>query len=278
VAPAVIVPNIKNTIFTLGAGFLISTDFHLGLLKNYHIDPSILSESGPVFSVAAKHFSENSDRKGLLSWGVTLSALYRFSAISDLSFLDLLQGKSYGPRNNGQERAWIDLHPGLHYLWPKLTPLAKFSTSLSISNLLSSAYSGIRLPIQNVGDSPSRPPRTVHFGLGAEFQPFWKFGKSLLAVEWLEMGQGGGSFWTHLHLGGEMNWRWLSWRMGIHQGYGTLGLGARWKTKNLAGRIDLAYFSEERGLSPGDFQDRQIALNLGLAWTSSTSQALQFEP
>lgn len=254
--PAVYVPHVGGTGLSLSGALFLSSQFDINLRKSYQLNASIVTDAGPVFSVAYAFLKDES-----LTAGMTISGLYRFSANKDLTLTDLLQGQTFGPVADGREGAHVDIGLGVAYRLPKFFADWDFEVAVSAQNLLGGTYDQIPLRLMTRAGPPLAQPRSFGVGTVARVGPFWKLDGGLIALEFLELGNdGGGTFWRHIHLGTEWRVKFFMARLGINQGYPGLGVGFDLKTWNL----DFSFYGEELGLNAGDVEDRRIALRINL--------------
>ncbi len=254
--PGFYVPHVRDTKLSLAVALFLSSQLDMNLRKSYHLTPGLITDVGPVLSGAYSFLKDDA-----LSVGLTVSALYRFSAEKNLSLVELLQGQSFGPTLDGAEGAHIELGLGGQYRLPKFLEHWDFDVALSLQNLFAGTYHQIAFrPLTRAGP-PRQQPRTLGIGVAARTPELWKFTQGVIALEFLEIGNsGGGAVFRHIHLGTEWRYRFLLLRLGLNQGYFGGGLGLDLTTWT----ADIATYGEEIGLNAGDLQDRRIAFRIGL--------------
>jgi hypothetical protein len=254
--PAVYVPRVRGSKFSLGAAIFLSSQFDIHLRRSYLLDASIMTDVGPVLSGSYTFLKDDS-----LSVGMTLSGLYRFSAERTLTLAELLQGQSFGPQTAGAEGAQIEVGLGAQYRLPRFIPDWDLEVALTVQNLLSGSYQQLAVRPVTGNGPPRAQPRAFGVGVALRAPPLWKITDGVIALEFLELGNAGlGNFFRHIHLGTEWRYQFFLLRAGLNQGYFGAGFGFDLTTWTL----DFAFYGEELGLSAGDLQDRRIAFRLGL--------------
>lgn len=254
--PAVYFPYFLGSKYSVAAGLFVNGQVDLALRKSYSIDPDIILDAGPAITVGRLFLNDQS-----LALGATLHWTYRLSSRADFGLADIIKGASLKPSESGGEGAHTELDLGSQYRLP-WQPLKYFElkSTLAVNNLFGGYYSNSSIDmVSKIRLAPRQQPRSFSIGVSAERQGWWRFGKTILAIESSDMGNNAnGSFYRTLHIGAETEWKFLKPRLGFFQGYFSAGLG----TKLSIFEIDFATYGEEAGLNAGVFQDRRYLMRL----------------
>ena len=100
--------------------------------------------------------------------------------------------------------------------------------------------------------------------LNAKAGVAWEYAKGVtFAADLVDlMNRNSDALFKKLHLGAELDLPFLDLRLGVSQGYPTVGVGL----SLLILQIDYALYGYERGISPGDTPEWRHALQLGIGW------------
>jgi len=130
-----------------------------------------------------------------------------------------------------------------------LGAMYKFSQTLRLGFVLQDA-------LGRVGDDDLK--------LNAKAGVYWKFAKGVTLAGDIEdlLNRNSDSAFKKLHLGAELDVPVLKLRVGISQGYPSVGVGMHL----LMIQFDYAYYGFETGVSPGDLPEWRHALQIGLGW------------
>jgi hypothetical protein len=254
VFPAFYIPGEENF---WAFGVISSAQVDLNLRESYQVEPDTVIDIGPALTYGRK-FLDNKE----LSVGVTLHATYRIATGNGFSFADIISGqKSLAPSESASDGGHIDFDLGATYDLPMQWQEFSFTTALVFNNILGGFHDHIHF---NLIDNPTSPtpisqPFTVGFGIVAKKKEFWTFTDFLLGLEFLDIGNSRGSFFKTLHLGTEGKIGIMAARLGINQGYISIGLGL----DLTALQLDLSWYGEELTPNVGGYQDRRLALRLG---------------
>lgn len=236
-------------------GILSNTQVDLKLRRSYNMNPMMVMDIGPAFTVGRK-FLEND----ALSVGLTLHGTYRVASTEGFTLVDLIQGKSLSPGEKGGDGGHVDASLGAYYKLPQSYREWTFSTGFSINNLLGGKYNFFSLNLLDGPGAPPPQPRAFNVGFSAQRSNLWKFTDTVLALEFTDIGNNpGGSLFRLIHLGGETRYGILAIRAGFNQGYLAGGFGLDFKFATL----DFATYGEELSLNAGGLQDRRFTLRLG---------------
>lgn len=236
-------------------GLHMSTQADMDLRNSFQIDPTVISDIGPSFTLARKLLDE--DRLGV---GMTAHATYRVSSNRGFTFVDLIKGSSISPTSTGGQGAHLDFDVGGTYVLPIQPWESKVTVGATINNLLGGNYSNLGLhPVSSIPGAAPAQPRTLGLGITAAKAQTGAFTDTVAAFEIRDIGNNpNGSLFKTLHIGGETHYGLTSIRLGINQGYLTAGFGFALKIVN----IDLATYGEEMSLNAGGLEDRRFALKL----------------
>ena len=242
--------------WSFGIGMLVSAQTVAEVGQSGAIDPLVLMNVGPSFTLARRLLDE--DR---LSVGITGRTEFRANANSNFSIENFLSGTNVSDVVKGGNGAGFDFDLGTTFK-PHWT-LGGFSyqVGFAINNILDGKYTNIGKPIKtNWSSDPIQSPRTYNFGVAGRHTNLLFFNSVLFALEVTDIGNNAnGSFYRLLHAGGEATWKDLLFRLGMNQGYYTAGFGIDLGFFNL----NLATYGEELGLNPGIMEDRRYAAELG---------------
>lgn len=259
--PAFYLPPANDGKWGFAIALIMSTQADINLRQSFNIDPLVITDIGPAFTVGRRLLDDNS-----LSVGTTAHLAYRLSSNTAFSFTDLIQGKSLSPTQTGGQGTGLDFDIGSTYAFNHFHPMGlNFTAAFAINNLLGGKYSNMGFqPIKSNGEAtpaglPVPQSRSVNFGGSASMPMIAVLHDTVAALEFTDIGNNtnGGLFRT-LHLGGETHFSILSGRVGINQGYLCLGLGLDLKFI----KIDAATYGEELSLNSGGLEDRRYALHL----------------
>ncbi len=232
-------------------GLIQNTQVDFALRRSYQLDPQVIVDLGPAFTVARRLLNESS------SIGLTTHLAYRMSSNAGFSLADIVQGKSLSPTDTGGDGAHIDFDLGaLHKVNWKPRGW-EFQLAGSVNNLLGGKYKNLGMQQLSTGNLPIAQPRTYNAGLVAQRETAGPFEDVRLALEITDIGNnGGGSIYRLVHFGSEIRYGVLVPRFGINQGYLTGGLGLDLKYWTL----EFATYGEEMSLMPGGLEDRRYAI------------------
>lgn len=255
--PSVYIPAGENGRLGFALGLLMNTQFDLGLRRNYQVDPQLVTDIGPAFTVGRMFLPERQ-----LAIGATAHVTYRVASKPDYDTVDLLTGTSMSPTVSGGEGAHVDADVGARWRFDHFQPLGfQFTAGAAINNVLGGKYSSLNLDLLDTTNKPRAQPRSFGVGLGARRESLGPFSDFIAALEITDIGNNtNGSMWRTVHLGAEAKFAILTPRVGINQGYFTAGLGINLKILTL----DFATYGEELSLNVGGLQDRRYTMKIAL--------------
>ncbi len=238
-------------------GFFTGLQSDLALRRSYQINPGVIADIGPAFTIGRKFLDDEN-----LSIGATVQASYRVSSTDRaFSLIDLVQGRKLSPADSGGDGGGVDGSLGAYYKIPYAIENWLFTTGFSINNVLGGKFQQFSFKINTGGNAPIPQSRSYNVGVSSKRSTWWKLSDTVFAFEVNDIGlNNGGSFFRLLHFGGETRYGIATPRLGFNQGYICAGLGLDFRVLTL----DLATYGEEMSLNAGGLQDRRIALKFGL--------------
>ncbi len=254
-----------------GIGLLLTdTKFNFAMLGkdlDTSLEVTAISDSG-LFAGYAHSLLDDT-----LHIGLSVKGLVRAGGRKGFSLLDIAKGQNFelDPSKIGGVGAGFDMDLGGTYQLPlpQMGPWLQTHVSLVFNNLLASKLNMIHIQ----GGNPPGLVRTMSLAGHAIFAGWGPFDNFHALVDLAEFGLGGesdadlgareGSLWKHVNLGLEapMN-GWFAPRLGIHQGYLTLGFGVDARVV----KLDFATYVEELASGVGRLGTRRFALRLSLGW------------
>ncbi len=241
-----------------GFAFGMLAAVHTNLAVNYttDIDTQTIIDAGPNFGLS------HSFLDGALSLGVNIHMLYRAGADTTISSISLLSGGKLSLQSFGKQGIGIDSDIGGYYHIPWEIPFMRISLGASINGLFKSHYDAVPVTLlTGLGNRPVNNDRLFNAGARFDFPDWWWFTAPLFAIEVQDTGdaQKRISFIKKLHMGAEGKLsRVFSLRMGLNQGYPTMGLGIDLPVV----KIDFSTYGEELAGNAGQQEDRRLAMRL----------------
>lgn len=253
--PSVYLPAGPEGKMAWGIGMLVSAQGDIDFRRNFTAVPQAIVDAGPALTVGRKFLDNNE-----LHVGLTTHMTYRLTSPNSISFVDLIKGKSISPVQELGGGTHIEFDIGSTYLLPVSYWGFDFTAGLAINNILGGNYSNFKFDPANRSIKPARQPRSLGFGVSG-LCPEWKELKdTLIAIEWQDIGNNpDGGMFRLFHFGVESHYGILVPRLGINQGYFSVGLGIAFRYFT----FDLTTYGEELSLNPGQHQDRRFAARLG---------------
>lgn len=238
-------------------GLVASAQTDLALRRSYQLDPGLVVDIGPVFSVARRFFDQKE-----LSLGANVHFAYRASTRKDYRLVDFIQGKSFNPSDSGGDGADINVDAGVSWRFVHWTPGDwHFETGFAVSNAVGGGYNTIKLHFLDQQELPISQPTSVGGGLAARRDSVFFLKDFVVALEFSDLGNNGrGSIFRLFHFGMEGKYGLFKPRFGINQGYLAGGFGFNFGIF----QADVATYGEEMSLNSGGLEDRRIALRLAL--------------
>ncbi len=240
--------------WALAIGIIGSVQLDAIIRQSYQLSLDAIADIGPAITYG-RRFLKNSQ----LALGVTGHFAYRIGTTPTYNLLNYIQGTPPSTTTLTGDGAQIDFDLGSTYLFGNWGAY-QITGGAAIQNILGGTYSPSILTFLNTGRGP--PTQNRSYGLGfSALRPKWgNFKNTLFAVEVTDvLNNRDGSIFRLLHLGAETNWKSLTMRAGINQGYFCAGFGldVRYFTFNFA------TYGEEMGLNAGTLEDRRYTLNMG---------------
>lgn len=237
-------------------GLLMSTQADINLRRSFRVDPTVITDAGPAFTVARRLGPGNA-----FAVGLTTHLTYRLATKSGFSFVDLIRGASLSPSQSGGAGGHVDFDVGGTYDIPWKPAGWELAAGASINQLLGGRYSMIKVEAVSATGKPQAQPRTYGLGVSARKPALWIFTDAVAALEIQDIGNNpSGSLFRTVHLGGELRYGVLAPRFGLNQGYWAAGLGIL--TQNF--EFELASYGEELSLNVGGVEDRRYVLRMGV--------------
>jgi hypothetical protein len=247
---------------SFAVGLLESVQADADLNKDFSATTRAIADAGLSFTAGMKMLDDKS-----LSVGATFHALYRGASRPNTSVADVLRDPSkIFSTSDLQRGGTIDFDIGGTYLLPVKIDEIDFTVGAAIDNVFGGKYD--RWAVGTVTDPntgtlvnnpPPAQPRAIGFGLAVHQPSQWVFTDPVLALEFSDIGNNpDGSLFKTVHIGYELHYSILSPRIGINEGYWTLGLGINLHVL----QIDLASYGEENTTNVGGDEDRRFAVRL----------------
>lgn len=238
-------------------GFFIGEQTDLALRRSYQVNPGVIADVGPAFTIGRKFLEDEN-----LSIGATVQAMYRVSSSSTaFSLLDLVQGNKLSPADSGGDGGGVDASIGAYYKIPYSIKNWLFTTGFSINNVLGGKFQQFTFKINTDGNPPIQQSRAYNIGVSTKRATWWKLQDTVFAFEVNDIGlNGGGSFYRLIHFGGETRYGIATPRLGFNQGYISAGVGLDFRVLT----VDFATYGEELSLNAGGLQDRRYAVKFAL--------------
>ncbi len=212
------------------------------------------------------------DYMGKLSWGTTFKVVNRGFISKQISALDLAQNSNLLQKEDVTEGYTYDLDLGFLYTpalpgdgWWYMFKMARPTMGVVVRNLAETGFArSAGLINKQLSEYPEKLSRVLDLGLKFEYPSLWIFG-GRGAIDIRDIGHGSFTLRRAFHLGFEFDWAVSSWwrgayRIGVNQGYPTLGFSALFTVFNL----DLATYSEEVGSIDQPKENRMYAVKLNI--------------
>ncbi|PIS10038.1 MAG: hypothetical protein COT73_11550 [Bdellovibrio sp. CG10_big_fil_rev_8_21_14_0_10_47_8] len=237
----------------------------VGILPlNMTLEYQVHNQAAPALNVRAYAdtvlaYGYGNDLKGLvpgrLSWGVTGKFVNRGYTNKQVNAVDLMVDSNTVKKEDLRDGYTVDADLGLLY-----TPGIPAEGLFSIFNLAKPTFGAV---VRNVADygfgqsfhlfnknevqAPEKLNRVFDVGAKFEYPSLWIFG-GRGEVDFRDIGHPNFSARRSFHLGFEFDWTVASWwkgqyRIGVNQGYPTLGLSAQLFVFNL----DMVTYGEDVG-------------------------------
>lgn len=238
-----------------GFGLLLSTHANLGVDYTTTIDNQIIADMGPNFGFSYPFLDH------ALTIGLNLHLLYRVASDGMIDSLHFLTGSKLTLQNFGRQGIGVDADLGAYYHIPWEIPFMRIAVGASINGLLKSHYNMPFQLLSNVQGAPVNNDRVLNYGFRFDFPDWGWFTAPIFSIEMQDNGdtQKRMSFAKRTHLGTEAKLgRVFSLRLGLNQGYGTIGLGIDLPVV----KLDLATYGEELAGNAGQREDRRFLFRL----------------
>lgn len=252
--PGFYLPRIGDGPWTFAWGTFLNTQIGAALRQSNRLEPIGIAEIGTHFNLSRTFLPDNS-----LSIGINWHNRFKGGIDTSIGLVDVFQGLSFDSDSIFGYGVNIDGSLGAFYTLPFHPDMWDFDIGLSINNIVSKT---IQLKQPEINSSILDAPRSVNIGFTAYRLEAGPFMEPVISIEFLNIGQSnGGSFFRHLHIGGEIDWSVLRFRTGFYQGYITAGIGL----ETSAFQLNLATYGEELSLNTGGRQDRRFVAQLGFS-------------
>lgn len=212
---------------------------------------------------------------GKFSWGLTTKFINRVYINREINTLSLISDSSTVRREDARDGYTLDGDLGFLYSPPvadegffSIFQLAKPTFGLVARNLADYGFKSSFKLMNKDSTAPIQPPEKLHrvLDVGAKFEypDLWIFGgRGELDIR--DIGHPNFNWRRAFHLGFEFDWTVASWwkgsyRIGVNQGYPTLGLSALLFFFNL----DLVTYGEEVGTFSTPKENRVYMAKLNL--------------
>jgi len=258
IMPSVFIPLQEKTKMSFALGMVSSTQFDAGLRRNFRISPQGVMDASTTLTVGRTFLPD--DR---LAVGLNARYGYRLSTTNDIAFSDFLSNSSGILQNSASQGTQFAFDLGSTYRMPFTWQEFDFLGAVTINNIFDSPFAKTTmLSLSNPNATDAAPQsRALGFGMVGHREKVGPFSDLLVALEITDIGpNGAGSPFRLLHIGAEARYGVLSPRLGLNQGYLTIGLGINLKVVS----IEYAYYAEEMSLNVGGTEDRRHALRLTL--------------
>lgn len=234
---------------------VIPLDFTMDLQVHNMVGPALDMKAFADTTVAYGYGKDIKGVEGRLSWGVTGKFINRGYASKQLLPLDLATDSNVVKTEDLQEGYTVDADLGLLYT-PFLPSeglfyymrLAKPTFGAVIRNAADIGFGqSLKLLNKTKTAAPESLHRVLDVGTKFEYPNIWIFsGRGALDIR--DIGHPNFTWRKGFHLGFEFDWRVASWwkgsyRIGVNQGYPTLGFSALFTMFNL----DLVTYGEDIG-------------------------------
>jgi hypothetical protein len=255
--PAWYLPPSNHRRWALAASVITSSQLDLSVRNNYSISDDAYIDVGPAITYAYQFLPDRS-----LSVGVTGHVTYRLSTNEPYSIADLLNGRSFALNTIGEQGSLVDFDLGTTKIFPWHPHGIELSAAASVDNVLGGKYNhNFFSPVKGVGTDPSAANRIYGLGVSAKktIGPLHDF---MVGLESTDIGNNpNGSFYRTMHVGAEARVGYIFLpRVGLNQGYPSLGLGVDLKLLEL----EAATWGEELSNNPGQLQDRRYGVRASI--------------
>lgn len=212
------------------------------------------------------------DTGGYLSWGTTLKFINRGYANKAVTALDLVADSQAVKKEDLRDGYTIDMDLGLLYTpefsgegaWYALK-VAKPTFGAVVRNVFDYGFGqSLNLVNKKPVSAPEKLNRVLDLGSKFELPQFWIF-NSRMAIDYRDIFHPNYSPRKAFHMGFEFDWTMASWwrgsyRIGVSQGYPTLGISA------LLGvfALDLATYGEDVGTYSSPKENRVYNLKMSM--------------
>lgn len=209
---------------------------------------------------------------GRLTWGLTTKFINRMYANREINTLSLIADSSTIRKEDARDGYTFDGDLGFLYSPPiadegilSLFKLAKPTFGAVVRNIADYGFkSTFKITNKTEMEAPEKLHRVLDIGAKFEYPELWIFG-GRGEVDFRDIGHPNFTTRRSFHLGFEFDWTVASWwkgsyRIGVNQGYPTLGLSALLFIFNL----DLVTYGEEVGTFSTPKENRIYMAKLNL--------------
>lgn len=262
----------------------VRPNWGVGLIPmDFTFEGQIHNQAGPVLDIRAyadttlAYGYGDSIRgwlPGSLSWGTTVKFVNRAYINRAVSALDMVADPNTVRKEDARDGYTVDFDLGTLYSPPvpdeglfSVFKLAKPTFGAVVRNVLDYGFgSSLRLLNKEKVDAPERLYRVLDVGAKFEYPELWIFG-GRGEVDIRDIGHPNFTWRRSFHLGFEFDWTISSWwngsyRIGVNQGYPTLGASALLTIF----RLDLVTYGEDVGTyyTPKENRVYMAKLNIDL--------------
>lgn len=251
---------------------VLPADLTLDMVVHNAVGPALDFKSYLDSTIAYGYGQDFKGIPGRLSWGVTGKFVNRGYANKLILPLDLAADSKLVKVEDWQEGYTVDADIGLLYTpqlpsegWMSAIRLAKPTFGLVVRNIGEFGFGQSLKVFNKVKTSPpEKMYRVLDVGTKFEYPNLWIFsGRGVM--DFRDIGHPNFTTRKSFHLGFEFDWRVTSWwkgayRIGVNQGYPTLGLSALFSIFSL----DLVTYGEDVGSSQVPKENRTYMAKLNI--------------
>jgi hypothetical protein len=264
-------PNVGGTWARPGwALSFIPLDLSAELAIHQNLGPTLVAEAYQD-STLAYGYANSFNTDNVFSAGATVKAVHRAYGYKAVNSSELVINDKYFSPEDAKEGLTFDVDLGVLWSpkvpekgWLSWTKYAKPTFGLTGRNLID--Y-GFKSNLHLLNKESGEPPKLIRRGdVGTmwEFPSFWVF-QPRFAFDVRDIGHPYWTFKKGLHTGIELLWNvawWLQggYRVGLNQGYLTLGFSAQFTWF----RLDLSTYGEEIGTANSPLENRRYIVQMSL--------------
>ncbi len=251
---------------------VIPADLSIDMVVHNSVGPSLDFKSYLDSTIAYAYAQDYKGVPGRLSWGVTGKFVNRGYANKLLLPLDLAADSNLIKTSDLQEGYTVDADLGILYTpflpsegFFSLIRLAKPTFGMVVRNAGEVGFGqSLKLLNKTKTNAPEKLYRVLDVGAKFEYPNLWIFGGRGV-LDFRDIGHPNFTTRKSFHLGFEFDWRVTSWwkgayRIGVNQGYPTLGFSALFSIFNL----DLVSYGEDVGSTNNPKENRMYLAKLNI--------------